>query len=132
MIILSLHCFYFNHQKHYYRGYSTSSWVYARLCGQLLICNTQHTAFPFMVLCAFVRIWPYVLPRPKVPVVPYSNQHTYSLCEIHNAEWSVLTLLVLRSECQTLRPRQNGRQFPDDKFKCIILMKIYKFRLRFQ
>ena len=31
----------------------------------------------------------------------------------------------------TLRPRQNGRHFPDDTFKCIYLMKIYKLRLQF-
>ena len=31
----------------------------------------------------------------------------------------------------TLRPRQNGRQFPDDIFKCIFLMKISALWLRF-
>ena len=31
----------------------------------------------------------------------------------------------------TLRPRQNGRQIPDDNFKCMFWMKIYKLRLRF-
>ena len=28
-----------------------------------------------------------------------------------------------------LRPRQNGRQIPDDNFKCIFWMKIYKFKI---
>ena len=31
----------------------------------------------------------------------------------------------------TLRPRQNGRHFPDDIFKCIFLIKMFKFLLRF-
>ena len=30
-----------------------------------------------------------------------------------------------------LGPRHNGRHFPDDIFKCIFLIKIYKFWLRF-
>ena len=32
----------------------------------------------------------------------------------------------------TLRPRQNGRHFADDVFKCIFLNEIYEFHLRFQ
>ena len=31
----------------------------------------------------------------------------------------------------TLRPRQNGRHFPDDIFRCIFLMKMCEFRLTF-
>ena len=31
----------------------------------------------------------------------------------------------------TSRPKQNGRDFADDIFKCIFLMIIYEFRLRF-
>ena len=31
----------------------------------------------------------------------------------------------------TLRPRQNGRNFPDDIFKCLFWMKMYKFWFRF-
>ena len=31
----------------------------------------------------------------------------------------------------TLRPKRNGRHFPDDFFKCFSWMKMYKFRLRF-
>ena len=31
----------------------------------------------------------------------------------------------------TLRPRQNDRQFSNDIFKCSFLMEIYKFQLRF-
>ena len=31
----------------------------------------------------------------------------------------------------TLRPRQNGRHFPDNIFKCIFLMKMFEFQLTF-
>ena len=31
----------------------------------------------------------------------------------------------------TLRPRQNGRRFPDDIFKCIFFNENYEFRLKF-
>ena len=31
----------------------------------------------------------------------------------------------------TLRPRQDGRHFADDIFKCIFLMKTFDFRLKF-
>ena len=35
-------------------------------------------------------------------------------------------------QINTLRPRQNGRHFADDIFKCIFLMKMFEFRLKFQ
>ena len=34
-------------------------------------------------------------------------------------------------QVNTLRLRQNGCHFPDDIFKCIFLMKMFEFRLRF-
>ena len=40
--------------------------------------------------------------------------------------WTNVGLLSIN----ILRPQQNCRHFPDD-FKCIFLMKIYEFRLRF-
>ena len=38
---------------------------------------------------------------------------------------------IICSCINTLRPRQDGHHFPDDIFKCIFLIEMYKFRLRF-
>ena len=35
------------------------------------------------------------------------------------------------SVINTLRPRQNGRRFADDIFKCIFLNEMFEFRLKF-
>ena len=41
------------------------------------------------------------------------------VCETMNVEWA---LWILLAYCfNTLTPRQNGRHFPDDIFKCIFL-----------
>ena len=62
----------------------------------------------------------------------------------HSMAYSQVKLLVWPNVCGwvlsqvphhdtmiALRPRQNGRHLPDDIFKCIFLMKMYEFRLRF-
>ena len=46
-----------------------------------------------------------------------------------NILFSLITQGILSLSLNTLRPKQNGCTFPDDIFKCIFLMKIYKFRL---
>ena len=42
--------------------------------------------------------------------------------------WSIILGFWLFN---TLRPRQDGRHFPDDIFKCIFWMKMYEFPLKF-
>ena len=42
-----------------------------------------------------------------------------------------ISAFLFRLQCvTTLRPRQNGRHFPDEIFKWIFLMKIYRFELK--
>ena len=52
-------------------------------------------------------------------VNPYQRESHISLCGCQGP-----------SDFNTLRPRQNGRQFPDDIFNASSWMKIYKFRLK--
>ena len=51
----------------------------------------------------------------------------------HNRRFTFSTILdILMSILfNTLRPTQHGRQFPNDIFKCISLIEICKFRIRF-
>ena len=44
--------------------------------------------------------------------------------------WLIVSTIL--KHINTSRPRQIGRHFPDNIFKCISWMKIYTFRLRFQ
>ena len=74
--------------------------------------------------------------------------HNLGVCFNLELLWSARRVRVLYIKCansslvfyavvrrhsivNTLRPRQNGRHFPDDIFKCIFFMKMYEFRLRF-
>ena len=48
-------------------------------------------------------------------------------------EFTVEVVFIVKNECyrNTLRPRQNGRQFPEDILSACSWMKVYKFRLKF-
>ena len=52
------------------------------------------------------------------------------LLQLWNDDFRLGTTGLQYSLVNTLRPKQNGRQY-SDIFKCIFLMKIYEFRLRF-
>ena len=71
--------------------------------------------------------WPRVARRSNVGLVIFDIMQIES--EYILSEVALNYNLVIN--INTLRPRQNGRHFPDDIFKCIFLKKMYEFRLRF-
>ena len=47
----------------------------------------------------------------------------YIIVTVNHIDW--------HNTFNTLRPRQNGRHFADDIFKCIFLTKMFEFQLKF-
>ena len=76
--------------------------------------------------------------RPSVGTVPIKKLHIFDFSPfVHQASdvmrngWRDLTKYRGTFSVNTLRPRQDGRHFPDDIFKCIFLNEKIYFLLRF-
>ena len=75
----------------------------------------------------------YIINHKKNIVDPRRNSAIFSVCRVMTMvpRASNRISLIHGSRINTLRPRQSGRHFADDIFKCIFGMNMYEFRLRF-
>ena len=114
--------------------------------GATLACSIHHTSHTFYKLCdamfvthqsiLYLITWPIHLFGLIVLICICQNgvfrptsplRHNYILDKIQDtlnsdAGYSMWRVpFVVRPFINTLRPRQNGRHFPDDTFKCISL-----------
>ena len=81
----------------------------------------------FSLICAWTNGW--VNHRESGDLSRHRAYYDVTVMDAaEEVHWNQLKMSVAKICLNTLRPRQNGRHFPDDIFKCIF---VNKFRVRF-
>ena len=116
------------HQRHYVRHGVSNHRHLNCLINRSSADQRKHRSSSTLALLRGIQRSPMNSPH-KWPVtqkkLPFDNvimlQNYHTPCEEWNQVWDKVTFVVDLTIVNTLSPRQNGRHFSDDIFKCIFL-----------